>query len=958
MKINKTHFSFYKIVVLVFALVFAFGSVHAADYSAVYDQSEKIPLTGRAITGTLPNGLTYYILENQRPENRAHLALVVNAGSVLERDDERGFAHFIEHLAFNDTKRFPKLELIEYLRSLGMRFGADVNAYTSYNETVYHFDVPVEVSGGIKKIPDRALAILDDWTHAVSFKPEDVQSESLVILEELRSRLGAMERARKIIFPVLFAGSAYADREPIGLAETIANATALQLKSFYDFWYTSDNMALVFVGDFDGKALEAELANHFNMPAAVKPVDRPRYELPPPENGNFHVEIITDPELTSSSFMIYYKMPHSGQRGTVGYYRQSVIDYLTAIMLNMRFEEKASDPDAAAADYWGSTWRWSEKSRFYSMGTTPKTGGAAVNLTEEALRELLLEKESIRRFAFTESELERAKLVFVSYMERQLSEKDRRDSSSYVNGFTLHFLTGEDMADIEWEAEAVASMLPGIGMNEIAEAVKNYFADNDCTVFLLAPQAEAENLPSAERIKEIFMETENANLSPRQDIAVTGELLQEIPASGLIISEEVDKETGAVILELSNGARVILKETANRNNEIIMYAMARGGTANVPEENIISASLVSEMVNVSGIGPYSRTELINKLAGKQVSFSFWNSGFTRGFQGSSTTQDIRTLFEMIYLFFLMPKLDERAVAAMLDQYRTNLAHQEENPQRFFSRELTRIIYNNHPLYMPLEAKDMDAVSLEKAFAFLNQCINPADYTFVFTGNLNPELMRGYSADFIASVPNAASMNMWVDPEITRPQSIERTIYRGQDERSMVYLARFAPGASDFDEKKNQAAAVLSEYLDILLIDEIREKLGGVYSISSNVSVSVIPRGEYSLNVFFQCDPARTDELIATVNDLLTDTANMPLNIDTFNKSKEALFMSHENSMQRNLFIAQSYINSSVLYNTPLNRLNMRPEAIKAVTVEDVQELIWNILAAGPVQIVLYPGNRE
>jgi len=934
--------------VLLSALTLTCATSSKTDFNRLR-ASDRIPLTSRALTGILPNGLRYYILENKLPENRAHLALVVNAGSVLEEEYERGFAHFVEHLAFNDTARFPNLELIEYLRSLGMRFGADANAYTSYNETVYHFDVPVENVNGIKRIPERALAILDDWTYSVSFIPEGVESEKLVIIEEFRTRMGAMDRARKIMLPILFEGSAYANREPIGLTETIENADSQKLKAFYDRWYTSGNMALVFAGDFDGKALEAELSKHFNMPKVIKPVNRQVHELPPPVNGNFRVEIITDPELTSSSFMIYYKQRQGAQRGTMAYYRESVIDYLISSMLDTRFEEAVSDPSSSSAESWAGIWRWSVNSRFYSAGTAPKTGK-----TEEALRELLLELESVRRFGFTQSELERAKLNLVSYMEKQLSEKDRQESRSFIRGFTSHFLTGEDMADIEWEVDAVNSLLPGIGLRQISQTVNGYFAHNDRVVFLLAPESEKNNLPSGNRIKEIFNEAQRANISRRQEVTVSGELLGRVPVPGSIVSRSVDAKTGAILLTLSNGANVILKETSNRNNEITVYAMAGGGTLNAPQEQIISARLVSEMVNVSGLGPFSRTELNNILAGKQVSLSFWAANYYRGFQGASTTQDIKTFFEMLNLFFTMPRLENRAVTAMLDQYRTGLVHQNEDPQAVFSRELTRTLNNNHPLLKPLELEDIDLVSLEHANNFLNKCINPGDYTFVFTGNFNPLEMQEYISLYIASVPSASSMNRWIDPGIKRPEKTEHIITKGQDERCMVYLAWFAPGSSGFDEKKNQIAAVFSEYLDILLTDEIREKMGGVYSISSGASVSVIPKGEYSLNVFFNCNPIRADELIAAVQERINDIARQSVNTDTFNKAKEALLMGHERSIQRNLHIAQSYANSAVLYNTPLSRLDERPDVIRSITPNDIQNFCREILVSGPVKVILFP----
>jgi len=923
-----------------------------SNYADLGKGSDVIPLTSRALTGVLPNGLRYYILENSLPENMAQLALAVNAGSVLEREDQRGLAHFVEHLCFNGTKRFPNNSIIDYFRSLGMRFGGDSNAYTSYNETVYHFDIPVEKTGGVKRIPEKALAVLDDWTYAVTFLPEDVKSESRVVLEELRSRSDAMDRVRKKLLPILFEGSAYANRQPIGLAEIIENAKTENVKEFYDRWYTSDNMAIVLAGDFDGKALEAQLTNHFTMPAASKPVNRPRYELPPPKNGNFNVNIITDPELTSTNFMIYYKMNRGAQRGTIASYRESVIDYLIDYMLTLRFEEAQSDPQSASNGSWGGIWRWGANSKFYTMGADPKTGRV-----EDAIGEILLEKEAMIRFGFTEGELSLAKLDLVSHMEKMLSEKDRTETRKFIREFTNHFLYGEDMADVEWEVKAIGAMLPNIGLKDILQAARNYFSANDVNVFLIAPQAEENNLPTAERIKAIFNRSQALKIERRKDNKLSGELMDKAPSAGEITSENVDSATGAHIITLGNGAKIIFKETKNKNNEIVMYAMAKGGTTNAAEKTIVSVNLLSEMISASGLGPYSRNELSSKLAGKQASMSFWTGGYYRGIQGASTTSDLKTLFQMVHLFFTQPRLDEKAISAMLDQYRSALKYQDDDPEAVFSRELTKTIYSNHPLFKPLEYDDIAKVSVKDADDFLKRCINPNDYTFVFTGNVNLNVIKELSAAYIGSIPVSGSMNRWNDPGIKRPADGRRTINKGKDDKSMVFLGWFANGPADFNEQRNQTSAVLNEYLDIILTDEIREKLGGVYSISAGTSVNTIPSGEYRLSVYFVCNPARAEELIKAVNDLLIGMTERLINQDIFNKSKEALIKGHERSIQSNLHIAQSYANSSVLYDTPLSRLNSRPNAIKAVTAEDVQKLCKDILKSKPVQVVLFPEKK-
>ncbi|MDR1862612.1 MAG: insulinase family protein [Treponema sp.] len=917
-----------------------------ADFGGLGKASDPVPFMAAARTGTLPSGLRYYILENSRPQNRAYLTLAVNAGSVLEADDERGLAHFVEHMAFNGTSRFPKQELINYLRSLGMRFGADANAYTSYDSTVYGIEVPVEMTEGRRRIPDRALAIIDDWTRALSFVPSDVDSERSIIMEEYRTRLGAMDRVREVLLPVIFQGSRYAERKVIGLREIIEKAPAEKLAGFYRRWYRADNMALVFVGDFDGQALEEELAVHFGIPAPEAPVNRPVFDLPPPQKGNFRAEIVTDPELTNTVFSIYWKQNPDPDRGSLGAYRQAVMDNLIDSMLSLRFEEAAANPESSHVGAWGYNWRWAASARFYVMGVQAKTGAV-----EEALRELLLEKEAMARYGFTGAELERAKLSLLSSLEQAVSEKDRQESQNFVRNFTSHFLEGEITADLEWELDAVRRLLPGIGKAEIAGAVKNYFAADDLTLFLMAPEADAPSLPQADRIRAIFAETAGAEIRNRESEVLSADLIDRDPAPGTIRAASLDRETGARIWELSNGAKVILKETDNRNNEIVLYALARGGSANVPEAQDISAGLAAEMLSASGLGPYSRPDLIRKLAGRQVSFSFRSSKYYRTFEGSSSTGDLETLFQMLYLGFTQPRIDDGAVQALLDQYRTNLARDEENPETVFYHEVTRTVYGGHPRFKPMELGDLEKVSINDALEYIRACLNPGDYTFVFTGNINPETMKALAETWLASIPPGASMNAWNDPGIVRPGQTEKQVFKGKEEQSMVFLGWFAP--MEFSEEKSQAAAIVTEYLDIVLTEEIREKLGGVYSSFARASVTPIPKGEGTLSVYFYCDPRRAGELVSAVRALIASLAEHT-NGDVFDKAVEALLKEHERSMQNNSYIAQSYANSAALYDSPLSRLAGRPDILRSLRPARIRSMIRELLSGESAQVVLYP----
>jgi zinc protease len=949
-KVRKIPNGFFLTVFAVFffcGLLLSCAGGPKADFGGLGEPSDPVPFMAAARTGILPSGLRYYILENSLPQNRAYLVLAVNAGSVVEADDERGLAHFVEHMAFNGTARFPKQELLNYLRSLGMRFGADANAYTGFDETVYGIEVPVEEKDGRGKIPERALAILDDWTRAVSFAPADVDGERSIIMEEYRTSLGAMDRVRKILLPILLSGSRYAERDVIGLPEIIENAPAEKLAGFYRRWYRADNMALIFVGDFDGRALEEELAAHFGISAPAEPVSRPAFDVPPPKKGNFRVELITDPELTYTSFNLYWKQRTDRERGTLGAYRDALIDRLIDSMVALRFEEASSNPESSYVGAWGGVLRWVASARFYVMGAQAKIGGV-----EGSLRELLLEKEAMVRYGFTGPELERAKLSLLSSLEQGVSEKDRQESRSFARSFTAHFLDGEIAADIEWELDAARRLLPGIGKAEIDGAVKNYFASDDLNLFLLAPGADAPDLPSTERIRAIFAEAAKAEIKSRDSGDLSAELVDAEPEAGKVKAESLDAETGAHIWELSNGAKVILKETNNRNNEIILYALARGGSMNVPEPQDISADLAAEMISASGLGPYSRPELVKKLSGRQLSFSFWNSNYYRGFQGSSTVKDLEILFQMLYLGFTQPKIDLSAVKAMLDQYRANLAREEEDPEVVFHHEVTRTVSGGHPRLKPLELKDLERVSVEDALEYVRASLNPADYTFVFTGNINLEKMKALAETWLASIPPRDAMNSWVDPGVKRPEKAEKRILKGKEDQSMVFLGWFAPAA--FSEEKSQIAAALTEYLDIILTDEIRENIGGVYSIYAQASATPVPKGEETLSVYFFCDPRRAEELILAIRGIFASLAAGEPDGDVFNKAVEALLKEYERSMQNNSYIAQSYANSAVLHNSPLGRLNRRPDLIRSIRPAHMRDMIRELLAGGSAQVVLYP----
>ena len=712
-------------------------------------------------------------------------------------------------------------------------------------------------------------------------------------------------------------------------------------------------MAIIIVGDYDAAYLESTLSEHFPIRQSQEKnqknitseaFKRPWYNLSEPEKGSIIPLVLTDSELSRSRVDLYWKRKAEPRRADLAYYRQGVIDFLASAMINLRFDEEAAKSETPYVYAGAGSANYGFSSRFYILTAQAKTG--AVN---DTLTELLLAKESLSRYGFIQDEADRAKASLISYLEKLVSEN--QPSDYYVNSFTQNFLKGETVPDLDWELEAINELLPGISIKEINQTVKGYFADDDLTVIISAPEAEKSSLPDNSGIKSIAAETRKARISPPSSTKPQGELMSYIPESGSIVSEKIDSETGAIRMALSNGAELIFKETSNKNSEISLYAQARGGTLSAPDNIAVSASLAAEMLNASGLGSFSRPELTKILIDKQVSLSFWTQNFLRGFQGSASLKDAKVLFEMLYLSFTQPRIDSDAVRTLLDQRRSNMAFQENDPNIVFRREIARTISGN-PRFYPLESTDLEKADIDDALAFARACLNPADFTFVIAGNIDLILFRTLAETYLASIPPAPAFNEWADIDPERPSDTEKEILRGREERSTVYMAWFSP--QTYSEEKSAIVSVLNEYLDIRLTEEIRETLGGVYSVSSWASISPIPRGELSGGVSFFCDPKRAEELISAVKGEFFKIAAGNIDQSVLEKSVEALIKGQETSVQSNLYIAQSYANSAVIFQSPLSRLDKRPALFRAVNQLDIQQAAAELTSGTLFRLILYP----
>ena len=632
-----------------------------------------LPVDPQVTIGRLPNGIRYYIRKNSRPEKRAELRLVVNAGSVLENDDQLGYAHFVEHAAFNGTTHFAKNDLVKYLQSIGVRFGADLNAYTSFDKTVYILPVPTDTAAIVAK----AFQILEDWAQGQTLDSTEVVNERGVVREEWRGGKGAGERMMHKILPIALKGSRYAERLPIGNEASIMRATPSVLRRFYADWYRPDLMAVVAVGDFDPAAIEAQVKAHFSR---IRPVSRPRsrVEYDVPNNTAPLVAIATDPEATSSEVQVTFKTPALRTR-TVGDYRRQLMAELYTTMLNSRFNEIAQTPNAPflAAN--------ADKGSFLARSTDGFTLAAAVEdgRIERGLEALLMEARRVDQYGYLQPELKRAKQNMLRSYERANAERERTNSSAFVEEYIGNYLEGEAIPGVETEYRLVRQLLPGITLAEVNAAARRWITDENRVVIATAPEKPGLKTPTVAELLAVFDRTSMAPVTAYVEHVSDDALVASLPAAGRITASRTDSAVGVTEWTLSNGVRVLVKPTAFKADEILFTAYANGGTAVAAASNFMSASLASQIVALSGVGTLSKVDLDKRLAGKAVRVVPSISETTHGLAGNASPKDLETLVQLAHLYFTAPRLDSAAMQAFRNQVAPFLANRGADPNSVF-----------------------------------------------------------------------------------------------------------------------------------------------------------------------------------------------------------------------------------------------------------------------------------
>jgi zinc protease len=898
-------------------------------------------------TGTLPNGITYYIRENDKPQNRAELRLVVNAGSVLEDKDQLGLAHFLEHMAFNGTTHFEKQEIVDYLESIGMRFGPDLNAYTTFDETVYMLQVPTDDI----KILQTAMTILEEWAHRMTLETEAIDKERGVIVEEWRLGRDADARMRETQYPLLFFGSRYAERLPIGKMEIVRNFDPPVLKRFYRDWYRPDLMAVIAVGDFDGDTVEEIISDAFSrIPSSKDPRPRPSYAVP--DHDDTLIAVAADTEATTSSIGIVTKRDITEYR-TVRDYRRFLLEALCHRMLDERLWERSKEPDPPYLAAYSGTGRYVRSKEFFVVGARVNDSGIIRGF--EALFE---ETERIRRFGFTPNELERQKKEILAYIESIYRERDKTESGAYASEYIGHYLNGDPVPGIEYEYELYRRYLPEVLLGEINEFVLGLLSNKNRVLLVNAPRKAGVDVPDKGELAELARTASQTPLTPYSEDELSGPLLPVLPAPGRIVDEKEVESLGIVEWRLQNGVRVVLKPTDFKNDEVLFSAFSPGGESLVSDSDYVAAATATDIIKEGGIGRYNLPQLTKKLSGKLVGVSPWTSELLEGLKGNSTPTDLETMFQLIYLYFTGPRLDETAFTTVKKRLEADVKNRESDPEQTFWDTFTSLLGQNHFRSRPWTLQTVSEMDAQKSFRFYTDRFSDAsDFTFIFVGSFSVDVIRPLIERYLGALPAGGRVEQWIDLDIDPPDGIVREeIKKGVEPKSLVSVV--FNGETVWTLGKAFLFSALQDLLEIPLRETIREEEGGAYSLWVYSSIQNLPDDEYYIYIGFGCDPDRAEELsgilFAEIEDL---KENGPRETDV-QKVKEILRRERETNLKENGFWI-SVLQSYYLYGLDPRRILEFEQFVRDLNAEILHEALQRYLDTDRyVQVTLYPEIRS
>lgn len=841
-----------------FRLLMAFLFAAASSVFAQQNLNEKLPVDPEVKIGTLGNGLTYYIRQNKKPEQKVELRLIVNAGSILEDDNQQGLAHLSEHMAFNGTTHFKKNDIISFLQSIGVGFGNDLNAYTSFDETVYILPIPTDKPGNIEK----GFQILEDWAHNVTYNNEDIDGERPVVLEESRLGKGANDRMFRKIYPQLFAGSLYANRLPIGLDSIIKNASYDVIKKFYKDWYRPNLMAVIVVGDIDPAKAENLVKKHFD---GLKNPENERARITPdvPDYKKSVAEIVTDKEATSYSFMVQYSAEKTHPSVTLADYKNDLIKSIFSNLLNQRLREltqKENPPFVYAYAGFGSYARGYEAFSA-SIGTGDNSNINGLTAFEEEL-------ERVKKYGFTQAELDRVKSTMLTSIDRAFKEKNKTESENYAEEYIRNFLAQEPIPGIEKENEYYQQLLPHITVEDINVIGKKLNQNLNEFVALTGPEASpGKTLPSEADLLAVSSSVDKMDIKPYEEKAISTSLLHKIPKAGKIIATKKNAVLGTTEFTLSNGVTVTLKTTDFKNDQVLMSAVRPGGKNNYGIKDKYNAEYMIPVISSMGVGDFSPVDLKKSLAGKTVNVNPSFGTSSEGIGGSSSVKDVESLMQLTYLYFTKPRVDTGLFKSYVQKNKAQLTFLSANPQAVFIDTLFKAMYHNSPLAPIAVPKPdyFDRINLDKVMEIYKERFgNASGMHFTFVGSISEKKLRPLLEKYIASLPAASKKFGYVDNKLRIAKGkVDVNVYKGKESKALI-MAVYS-GELPYSDALDMKAQAISEILNIRIIEELREKIQGIYGGGTQAQFDKVPYPHYSFFLQLPCGPEKVDTLLSAAN---------------------------------------------------------------------------------------------
>jgi zinc protease len=935
-----------KLLLALLVVLYAGATVFAQDI----DPSQRLPIDKKVKIGQLENGITYYIRNNPKPEDKVELRLVINAGSILETDKQLGLAHFMEHMNFNGTKNFKKNDLVDYLQSIGVKFGADLNAYTSFDETVYILPIPSDDPDKLEK----GFQVLEDWAHQATLTEEDIDEERGVVLEEYRLGLGSDKRMMKEYLPKLMYGSRYADRLPIGSKEVLENFNYDVLRDYYKDWYRPDLMAVIAVGDLSVEEMESKIKKHFaHITKAVNPKKREEYDLP--NHKETFISIASDKEAPFSNVEIYYKDHEKAKvTKTYGDYYEDMVESLFSTMLNSRLSEirnSNNPPFVFANTFHGGTFARS-KNAFQSFAFT----GPEDQL--RAFRVLLEENERVKQHGFNEGELERAKKSLMARMEKAYNDRDKTESERLIGEYIRNFLEQEPIPGIEEEYKIHQELLGKISLEEVNQLINNFLHDDNRVIIFTGPEKEDLEKVTEEQVQAVLQEVESATIAPYDDEEIPEKLIQQLPPKGSVVERSSNKDLNTQTLVLSNGAKVTYKKTDFKNDEILFSAYSPGGLSLYSDEELQATAFANGGLASAGIGGYSLTDLQKFMSGKLVFVRPSISSDGELFSGSTAPKDMETLFQMVHLYFTDLNKDEEAYQSYVSKQKGFLGNILANPGFYFSVKLGDHRNKNNPRYTGFPSNEKyDAADYDLAYEkYLERFADAGDFHFFFVGNIDEKLLEEYCDKYLASLPGKNSQEKYQSDNFRLPDQEEIfMIKKGEEPKSTVRIIWEEELTEDEGDKL--AIDALGEVLTIKLIETLREEEAGVYGISANGDLRKRPYRHLSFSISFPCGPENVDKLSKAALAEVEKIKKQGVQEKDLNKVKEAYLVEHKEAIKTNRFWLDGLVKAERESTDP-NKMLSYEKKVTALNAKQLQELAKEYLDDQYIHAILLPEETE